>query len=127
MIHMRLSKWLLAALSVLSCAGAGATSTAPDVAFDSTAMEQMRTARALGAAPTPSPKDCDALGDKKTCKKADGVRIAACPSCGGTELTHHGGNKSNYYYRCKKCDPNKSGKTFKAPRPPASYKKKKVA
>ena len=56
-----------------------------------------------------------------------GVRIAACPSCGGTELTHHGGNKSNYYYRCKKCDPNKSGKTFKAPRPPASYKKKKVA
>ena len=125
MIHMRLSKWLLAALSVLSCAGAGATSTAPDVAFDSTAMEQMRTARALGAAPTP--KDCDALGDKKTCKKADGVRIAACPSCGGTELTHHGGNKSNYYYRCKKCDPNKSGKTFKAPRPPASYNKKKVA
>ena len=69
MIHMRLSKWLLAALSVLSCAGAGATSTAPDVAFDSTAIEQMRTARALatfGAAPTPSPKDCDALGDKVT-------------------------------------------------------------
>ena len=75
MIHMRLSKWLLAALSVLSCAGAGATSSAPDVAFGSTAMEQMRAARALGAAPTPSPKDCDALGDKKTCKKADKKKV----------------------------------------------------
>ena len=36
-------------------------------------MEQMRTARALGAAPTP--KDCDALGDKKTCKKADKKKV----------------------------------------------------
>ena len=72
---MPVFKCLLAALSVLSCAGAGATSTAPDLAFDSTAMEQMRAGRALGAASTPSPKDCDALGDKKTCKKTDKKKV----------------------------------------------------
>ena len=26
-------------------------------------------------------------------------------------------------YRCKKCDPTKSGPTFKAPKPPPSYNK----
>jgi tRNA(Ile2) C34 agmatinyltransferase TiaS len=52
-----------------------------------------------------------------------GVRSAACPRCGGTKLSSHGGNSQDYYYRCKKCDPTKSGPTFKAPKPPPSYKK----
>ena len=37
------------------------------------------------------------------------VRTVKCPTCGGTELSSAGGG-SHYYYRCKKCDPEKSGK-----------------
>ena len=52
MINMPLCKCLLAALSVLSCVGAVAPSTTPEVAFDATAkMDPEMSGRALGAAP----------------------------------------------------------------------------
>ena len=59
MINMPLFKCLLAALSVLSCVGAVAPSTTPEVAFDVTAKmdPDMRRGRALGATPSPSPKE----------------------------------------------------------------------
>ena len=56
-----------------------------------------------------------------SCKPKLYDRKAACPSCRGTELWSAGGNHISYYYRCKKCDPHKSGRTFKVPRPPPKY------
>lgn len=46
--------------------------------------------------------------------------LATCPCCGGTDLFQAGGDNKKvwYYYRCKRCDPTKSGRPFKAPRPP---------
>ena len=46
--------------------------------------------------------------------------------CGGTELSSAGGS-SHYYYRCKKCDPEKKGKPFRAPKPLPSYNRAKTA
>ena len=52
MINMPLFKCLLAALSVLSCVGAVAPSTTPEVAFDAAKMNpEMSGGRALGTAP----------------------------------------------------------------------------
>ena len=78
MINMPLFKCLLAALSVLSCVGAVAPSTTSDVAFDVTTAKMdpdMRRGRALGATPSPSPKDCAALNDETTCNTRDNKRV----------------------------------------------------
>ena len=50
-----------------------------------------------------------------------------CPRCDGTELSSAGGDGSYYYYRCKKCDPEKKGKPFRAPKPLPSYNRAKTA
>ena len=72
MINMPLFKCLLAALSVLSCVGAVAPSTTPEVAFDAAKMNpEMSGGRALGTAAAPTPKDCTELNNENTCTKID--------------------------------------------------------
>ena len=74
MINMPLNKCLLAALSVLSCVGAAAPSTTPDVATKTD--PEMRGGRSLGPAPAAqSLKDCAALGDETTCNQRDNRKV----------------------------------------------------
>ena len=70
MTNMPLFKCLLLPLTVLSCVGAIAPPATREVDIT-----KIRNRRALSTTPAPSPKDCAALNDKKTCRKKDRIRV----------------------------------------------------
>jgi hypothetical protein len=106
MINVPLFKFLLAALSVLSCVGAVAPSTTLDVAVDTAKVDpEMRVRRALGTAPAPSPKECTALNDRKKCTRKDPNKVNKACS---------GGKQKKCTKLCKKKNKKLSAKCKEA-------------